>query len=101
MAPTVRDLFQCRAESYVDANVTPAGVLLNEALVKYDLFHRLESWYNSSTFLSYEKTGKEFSEIGSKSLKMMQAEILRQSSRHSYYSDLFRKYVSSRFLVLS
>ena len=55
MAPTVRNLFQCRAESYFDTNVTSAGVLfsISEALVKYNLFHHFESWYNSSTFPSY------------------------------------------------
>ena len=56
MAPTVRNLFQCRVESYFNTNVTSAGVLLSisESLVKYDLFHHFESWYNSSTFPSYE-----------------------------------------------
>ena len=56
IAPTVRIFFQCRAESYFATNVTTAGVLLSisEALMKYDLFHHFESWYNSSTFLSYE-----------------------------------------------
>ena len=56
MAPIVRNLFQCRAESYFDTNVTSAGVLLStgEALVKYDLFHHFKSWYISSTFPSYE-----------------------------------------------
>ena len=56
MAPNVRNLFQCRVESYFDTNVTSAGVLLSisEALVKYDLFHHFESWYNSSTVPSYE-----------------------------------------------
>ena len=44
MAPTVRNLFQCRVESYFDTNVTSTGVL----------FHHFESWYNSSTFPSYE-----------------------------------------------
>ena len=36
--------------------MTSAGVLLSisEALVKYDLFHHFESWYNSFTFPSYE-----------------------------------------------
>ena len=29
MAPTVRNLFQCRAESYFDTNVTSSGVLLS------------------------------------------------------------------------
>ena len=72
MAPTVRYLFQCRAESYFNTNVTSSGVLLSisDALVKYDLFHHFESWYNSSTFSSYE-IGKELSEIGFESLKMM------------------------------
>ena len=52
MAPTVRNLFQYKAKSYFDTNVTSAGVLLrmSEALMKYDLFHHFESWYNSSTF---------------------------------------------------
>ena len=56
MAPTVRNLFQCRVESYFNTNVTSAGVLLSvsESLVKYDLFHHFESWCNSSTFPSYE-----------------------------------------------
>ena len=38
IARTVRNSFQCRAESYFDTNVTSAGVLLSisEALVKYD-----------------------------------------------------------------
>ena len=56
MAPTVNNSFQYRAESYFDTNVTFAGVLLSisEALVKYDLSHRFESWKNRSTFLSYE-----------------------------------------------
>ena len=56
MAPTVRNLFQCRAESYFDTNVTSARVLLSisEALVKYDLFYHFKSWHNSSTFPSYE-----------------------------------------------
>ena len=56
MAPTVRNLFQCRAESYFDTNVTSVRVLLSisEVLAKYDLFHNFESWYNSSTFPSYE-----------------------------------------------
>ena len=56
MAPTVRNLFQCRAESYFETNVTFAEVLLgiSEALVKYDLFRHFESWYNSSTFPFYE-----------------------------------------------
>ena len=36
MAPTVRNLFQCRADRYFDTNMTSAGVLLSirEALVK-------------------------------------------------------------------
>ena len=44
MPPTVRNLFQCRTESYFDTNVTSAGVLLSvsEVLVKYDLFHHFE-----------------------------------------------------------
>ena len=56
MAPTVRNLFHCKAESYFDTNVTSARVLLSisEVLVKYDLFHHFKSWYNSSTFPSYE-----------------------------------------------
>ena len=45
MAQTGRNLFRCRPESYFDANVTSAGVLLSisEALVKYDLFRHFES----------------------------------------------------------
>ena len=56
VAVTVRNLFQCRVESYFNTNVTSPGVLLSisESLVKYDLFHHFESWYNSSTFPFYE-----------------------------------------------
>ena len=44
MTPTVRNLFQRRAQRYFDTNVTSAGVLLSvsEVLVKYDLFHHFE-----------------------------------------------------------
>ena len=73
MAPTVRNLFQCRVESYFNTNVTSAGVLLSisESLVKYDLFHHFESWYNSSTFPSYENWKRILSEIGLESLRKM------------------------------
>ena len=56
MAPTVRNLFQCRLESYFDTNVTSAGVLLSisEAFVKYDLFYHFQSLYNSFTYPSDE-----------------------------------------------
>ena len=56
MAPTVRNLFQCRVESYFDTNAASTGVLfsISEALVKYNLFHHFESWCNSSTFPSFE-----------------------------------------------
>ena len=56
MAPTVRNLFQYRAEGYFDTNVTSVGVLLSisEASVKFDLFDHFESWYKSSIFPSYE-----------------------------------------------
>ena len=72
MAPTVRNLFQCRVESYFNTDVTSAGVLLSisESLVKYNLLHHFESWYNSSTFPSYE-IGKELSEIEFESLRKM------------------------------
>ena len=44
MTPTVRNLFQRRAQSYSDTNVTSTGVLLSviEVLVNYDLFHHFE-----------------------------------------------------------
>ena len=80
MALTVRNLFQCRDKSYFDTNVTSAGLLLSisEALVKYDLFHHFESWYNSSKFpnlcatiIHLMKIGKELSVVGSKSLNMV------------------------------
>ena len=69
MAPTVRNLFQCRAESYFDTNVTFAGVLLSisETLVKYDLFHH----GITAPHFHLMKIGKELSVIGSKLLKMM------------------------------
>ena len=52
MAQTVRNLFQCRAESYFDTNVTSAGVLPSIGASE------VESWYNSSTFPSYENWEK-------------------------------------------
>ena len=60
IAPTVRNLFQCRVESYFDTNLTSAGVLLSisESSVKYNPFHHFESWYNRSTFPSYENWKK-------------------------------------------
>ena len=57
LAPTVRNLFLCGAESYTDTNVTSSEVLLSisEALVKYrDLLHHFESWCNIFGFPTYE-----------------------------------------------
>ena len=55
MAPTVRNLFNSRTESYFDTTITPVGVMLSisDVLVKYDLFQYFESWFNDSTFPTY------------------------------------------------
>ena len=45
IAPTVRNLFDSRAESYSDTNITSISVMfsISEVLVKYDLFQYFES----------------------------------------------------------
>ena len=55
MAPTVRNLFKSRTESYFDTTITSVGVMLSisNVLVKYDLFQYFESWFNDSTFPTY------------------------------------------------
>ena len=55
MASTVRNLFESRAKSYFDTNITYIGIMLSisEMLVKYDLFQYFESWFNNSTFPTY------------------------------------------------
>ena len=55
MAPTVRNLFESRTESYFDTTITSVGVMLSisEVLVKYDLFQYFESWFNDCTFPTY------------------------------------------------
>ena len=56
VAPAVRNLFESKTESYFDANITSVCVMLSisEILVKYNLFHCFESWYNNFMFLSYQ-----------------------------------------------
>ena len=61
MAPTVRNLFKSRTESYFDTTITSVGVML----VKYDLFQYFESWFNFQPI----QIGKEFSDIRSKFLR--------------------------------
>ena len=104
MAPTVRNLFQCGVESYFDTNVTSAGVLLsiNEALVKYDLFHHFESWYNSSTFPSYES----WKRIVRDRIRVFENDAWLQFSDnrpdiHIIQTCFGNIHISSRFLVLS
>ena len=104
MAPTVRNLFQCGVESYFDTNVTSAGVLLsiNEALVKYDLFHHFESWYNSSTFPSYES----WKRIVRDRIRVFENDAWLQFSDnrpdiHIIQTCFENIHISSRFLVLS
>ena len=53
MAPTLRNLFESRTESYFDTTVTSDGVMLSINEVKYDLFQYFESWFNDSTFPTY------------------------------------------------
>ena len=44
IAPTVRNLFESRTESYFDTTITSVGVMLSisEVLVRYDLFQYFE-----------------------------------------------------------
>ena len=55
MAPTVRNLFKSRTESYFDTTITSVSVILSisDVLVKFDLFQYFESWFNASTFPTY------------------------------------------------
>ena len=55
MAPSVRNMFESRTESYFDTTITSVGVMLSisEVLVRYDLFQYFESWFNDSTFPTY------------------------------------------------
>ena len=51
MAPVVRELFEIRTNSYFDTNIVSLGVLPNicEALHKYKLFNKFDSWYHDSS----------------------------------------------------
>ena len=62
MTPSVRNLFESRAERYFDKNITFIGVMLSisEVLVKYDLFQYFESWFNNSTFPTYTDWKRTF-----------------------------------------
>ena len=55
MAPTVRNLFKSRTESYFDTTIASVGVMLSisDVLLKYDMFQYFESWFNDSTFPTY------------------------------------------------
>ena len=56
MAPTVRNLFKSRTESYFfDTTITSVGVMfsISDVLVKYDLFQYFESWFNEFIFPTY------------------------------------------------
>ena len=55
MAPTVRNLFESRTESYCDTIITFTGVMLSisEVPVKYDLFQYFESLFNTSSFPTF------------------------------------------------
>ena len=70
MASTVRNSFESRAESYFDKNLTSAGLMLSisEVLVKYDLYNISNHGLTAPRFQPTQ-IGKEFSEIGSKSLR--------------------------------
>ena len=55
VAPTVRNLFESRTESYFDTTITSVSVMLSisEVLVKYNLSQYFEPWFNDSTFPTY------------------------------------------------
>ena len=60
MSPAVKSLFDSRTKSFFDSDITSLGVLpsIAEALHKYELFHCLENWHNSSTFPIYSSWKK-------------------------------------------
>ena len=55
MSAVVKGLFRSREASFLEADLTPIGVLpsICEALNKYDLFHYFQSWFLDSSFPSY------------------------------------------------
>ena len=55
MSPAVKSLFDSRAKSFFDSDITSLGVLASiaEALYKSELFRCFENWHNSSTFPIY------------------------------------------------
>ena len=55
MPPTVKGLFQCRADDFFNFSLTSIGVLPNicDALREYDLFHYLQFWHRDSSFPTY------------------------------------------------
>ena len=55
MSPAVKSLFDSRAKSFFNSDITSLGVLpsIAEALHKYELFHYFENWHNSSIFPIY------------------------------------------------
>ena len=55
MTPVICILFEIRANSYFDTSTVLLGVLpsICEALHKYDLFNRFDSWYHDSSLQTY------------------------------------------------
>ena len=102
MAPTVRNLFESRTESYFDTTITSVGVMLSfsELLVKYGLFQYFESWFNDSTFPAYTDW-KRIVRDKIQALRETHGTSLQLSSRHACSSVLFRKYVYPIILVHS
>ena len=83
MAPTVRNLFESRTESYFDTTITSVGVMLSisEVLVKYDLFQYFESWFNDYTFPTYTDW---------KRIVRYKIQVLQLSVRHACCSVFFQ-----------
>ena len=68
MAPTVRNLFQYRAERYFDTNVTSAGVLLSISVSRCSI---ISNHGTTAPHFHLMKIGKELSETGFEFLKMI------------------------------
>ena len=60
MSSAVKSLFDSRAKSFFNSDITSLGVLPNiaEVLHKYELFDYFENWHDSSTFPTYTRWKK-------------------------------------------
>ena len=97
MAPTVRNLFKGRTESYFDMNITSVSEILCASEIR--CVSICESWFNNSTFPTY----KDWKRILRDKIQVFERDtwvsVLQLSFRYACCSDLFRKYVYPTILV--